>query len=191
MAWYEQYLGKVCGFIPPLFPGLSRLCCCCRVAVLFPAWLFVQVCFGARPLQGHLLVPKVRLKPQPPFQAAAVSLLHGFSLPVPMEVLEVGAIPAAFISSNGIPVSRNPLTVNEDIGPFLSPCSSGLAAGCCVCLRSPWGCSSGFISVFFLQWDSSAHFASTACSYLLKFKLFFLSAFLPAYQYSLWACLSC
>lgn len=51
---------------------------------------------------------------------------------MPIAVLEVGTIPAALISSNGIPVSRNPLTVNEDIGPFLSPCSSGLAAGCSV-----------------------------------------------------------
>lgn len=34
---------------------------------LFSAWLFVQVCFGARQLQGHLLVPKMRLKSPAPF----------------------------------------------------------------------------------------------------------------------------
>lgn len=107
-----------------------------------------------------------------------------------MAVLKMGTIPAAIISSNGIPVSRNPLTVNEDIGPFLSPCSSALTAGGCVYLISPWGCLSGFIPVFFLQCDSSAHFASTACLHLLKFKLFFLLAFLPAYQYSLRVCFS-
>lgn len=34
MAWYKQYLGKVCGFIPPpVFPRLSRLCCCWCVPV--------------------------------------------------------------------------------------------------------------------------------------------------------------
>lgn len=44
-----------------------------------------------------------------------------------MAALKMGAISVAIISSNGIPKSRNPLTVNEDIGPFLSPCSSVLS----------------------------------------------------------------
>lgn len=167
-------------FIPPaVFPRLSRLCCCCCGAV--PSMVVCPGVLWCQAVAGAPCGPKSKVQTSCPLSKQQ-------QCPCCMAFLSQcrGSNPAAITSSNGIPVSRNPLTVNEDIGPFLSPCSSGLTAGCCVCLISPWGCLSGFIPVLFLQCDSSAHFASTACLCLLKFKLFLLSAFLPAYQYSLW-----
>lgn len=187
MSWQKEYLGKVCGFYSSS----------CVSQALQTVFLLLWGCSQHGGLSRCALVPGSCRDSGPKSKAET-------SVTFPTSVLAVwlfphsargcsegGYNPAAIISSNGIPVSRNPLRVNEDIGPFLSPCSSGLAAGCCVCLISPWGCLSGFIPVFFLQCDSSAVFASTACSCLLKFKLFLLSAFLPAYQYSLWVCLNC
>ena len=102
-----------------------------------------------------------------------------------MAVLEADTIPAAVIESNVIPVSRNPFTINENISPFLSLSSSGLAVRHSVCLISPRVCLLGFVPdrVFFLQCDSSVCFASTARSpsHLLKSKHLLLSTFLTAY----------
>lgn len=57
--------GVWCLFLLLCFPGSPD--CVAAAVGLFPAWWFVQICFGARQLQGHFLVPKVRLKPLSPF----------------------------------------------------------------------------------------------------------------------------
>lgn len=114
---------------PPVFPGLSRLCCCWCGAV--PSTVICPGVLWCQAVAGTPSGPRSKAETSVPLLSSS-TVLVAWLFPHSARGCSESGIPVAIISSNGIPVSRNPLTVNEDFGPFLSPSSSALTAGCCL-----------------------------------------------------------